>query len=62
MTNTNFNETGVMSTSGNNGISYTTFDGTPDFWYSTAQENYDQLVTYVYVCDDFICTSHSKAN
>jgi len=50
--NTNFNETNVMWTSGNNGVAYTQYAATPDFWYSPAIENYDKLIYYVYSCDD----------
>ena len=51
--NTNFNETNVMWTSVNNGVAYTQYSGTPDFWHSPAQEDYDKVVYYVYVCDNF---------
>ena len=50
--NTNFNETNIMWTSGNNGLSYTQYAGTPDVWYSPAQVDYDKIVYYVYACDD----------
>lgn len=50
--NTNFNETNVLWTSGNNGIAWTQYEGTADYWYSPAQKDYDKIVYYVYACDD----------
>ena len=49
---TNFNDSKVMWTSDDKGVTWTQYAGTPDFWFATGQADYDIVTYYVYACDN----------